>query len=148
MRALMGAVAIMAAMYFQNHHERALCVMSGMGYLRQGLSVSRFNRRLHQLAAWLPGLLALLMELFECAEVFVIDSIPLPVCKRVRARRCRRYEILSATEIRGGRRKLPPPEGDRRKSREKNCRCQGHRALTRTLDRSKLNVDGGAHFVG
>jgi hypothetical protein len=42
-------VAIMAAMYFQNHHERALFVLKGMGYLSKGLSVSRFNRRLHRL---------------------------------------------------------------------------------------------------
>jgi hypothetical protein len=83
-------VAIDAALYFQNHHERALCVMRGMGFLSSGLSVSRFNRRLHQLAAWLPGLLAILSELFQAAGVFVIDSVPVPVCKRVRASRCRK----------------------------------------------------------
>jgi hypothetical protein len=81
-------VAIVAALYFQNHHERALCVMKGMGYLRRGLSVSRFNRRLHRLAEWLPGLLMILMAVFRETEVFVIDSLPLPVCKRVRAWRC------------------------------------------------------------
>ena len=83
-------VAIVAALYFQNHHERALCVMHGMGFLSSGLSVSRFNRRLHQLAGWLPGLLAILSELFQADGVFVIDSVPVPVCKRVRANRCRK----------------------------------------------------------
>jgi hypothetical protein len=83
-------VAIVAALYFQNHHERALYVMSGLGYLHSGLSVSRFNRRLHRLVEWLPGVLAILSGLFQANEVFVIDSLPVPVCKRVRARRCRK----------------------------------------------------------
>jgi hypothetical protein len=42
-------VAVVAAKYFQNHHERALCVMR-MGYLSGQLSISRFNRRLHALS--------------------------------------------------------------------------------------------------
>ena len=83
-------VAIVAALYFQNHHERALCVMRGMGFVSQPLSVSRFNRRVHRLAAWLPGLLAILSETFHGEGVFVIDSVPVPVCKRVRASRCRK----------------------------------------------------------
>ena len=40
-------VALVAAKYFHNNHERALCVMHGMGYLTNRLSTSRFNRRLH-----------------------------------------------------------------------------------------------------
>jgi hypothetical protein len=83
-------VAIVAALYFQNHHERALCVLVAMGYIRRGLSVSRFNRRLHQMADWLPGLLMILGELFSHGEVFVMDSMPVPVCKRARAGRCRK----------------------------------------------------------
>jgi len=58
-------IAIMAALYFQNHHERALCVMQGMGYVTGRLSISRFNRRLHQLAHWLAGILAVLCDCFE-----------------------------------------------------------------------------------
>jgi hypothetical protein len=83
-------VAIIAALYFQNHHERALCVLRATGHIQHGLSVSRFNRRLHQIADWLPGLLMILGELFRSGEVFVLDSMPVPVCKRVRARRCRK----------------------------------------------------------
>ena len=46
-------VAVGAAKYFQNHHERALCVMQECGYLSGPLSTSRFNRRLHPLGeAW------------------------------------------------------------------------------------------------
>ncbi len=55
------------------------------GYLSGSLSVSRFNRRLHALADWLPLLLDLLGEVFASGEAFVIDSMPVPVCRRARA---------------------------------------------------------------
>jgi hypothetical protein len=61
-----------------------------MGYLSGQLSASRFNRRLHALADWLGLLLATLGELFARGEAFVLDSLPVPVCRRVRARRCRK----------------------------------------------------------
>jgi len=83
-------VALVAACQFQNHHERALAVMRGQGYLSGSLSVSRFNRRLHALADWLPLLLDLLGEVFATGEAFVIDSMPLPVCRRARAMRCKK----------------------------------------------------------
>src|SRR5215213_8106765 len=83
-------VAVVAAAYFQNHHARALQVMQGMGYLSGRLSVSRLNRRLHALAGWLPFLLETLGTLFARGEAFVLDSLPLPVCRRARARRCRK----------------------------------------------------------
>lgn len=56
-------VAVVAARYFQNHQERALCMMVQAGYLPT-LSVSRYKRRLHALMAWLEGLLGILCELF------------------------------------------------------------------------------------
>ena len=82
-------VGVIAAKYFQNHHERALCVMTRLGYVR-GLSISRFNRRLHALGDWLYGIISVVAELYTQGEVFIIDSMPLPVCKRVRARRCKK----------------------------------------------------------
>lgn len=83
-------VAIVAAKYFQNHHERALCVMNECGYLSGRLSVSRFNRRLHALSDWLLLVAETLGELFTTGETYVIDSLPVPVCRRVRAWRCRK----------------------------------------------------------
>jgi hypothetical protein len=83
-------VAIVAAKYFQNHHERALEVMQALGYLSGSISVSRFNRRLHALADWLAFIPTTLGELFLAGEVFIIDSLPVPVCRRARARRCRK----------------------------------------------------------
>jgi hypothetical protein len=82
-------VAVLAAKYFQNHHERALSILGKLGYVK-ALSASRFNRRLHQLSDWLYGIVTLLGEVFAQGEVFIIDSMPLPVCKRARARRCKK----------------------------------------------------------
>src|SRR5687768_6637311 len=73
-------VAIIAAMYFQNHQERALFVLRRMGYLSRSLSLSRFNGRLHQLAEWLPGILMVVGSMFQDNKVFVVDSLPVPVC--------------------------------------------------------------------
>jgi len=81
-------VAVVAAKYFQNHHERALCVLREAHYLSGRLDLTRFNRRLHKLADLLAWIASTLGELFLHGQVFVIDSIPLPVCRRVRARRC------------------------------------------------------------
>jgi hypothetical protein len=81
-------VAVVAAAYFQNHHARALQVMQGMHYLSGHLSTSRFNRHLHALADWIGLALATLGDLFATGEAFILDSLPLPVCRRVRARRC------------------------------------------------------------
>ncbi len=83
-------VAVVAACQFENHHERALSVMRALHYLSGDLSGSRFNRRLHALADWLPLLLDLLGKVLATGEAFVIDSMPLPVCRRARAGRCRK----------------------------------------------------------
>ncbi len=91
-----------------------------LGYVK-GLSVSRFNRRLHKLRDWLYEIVCLfhigsntsrlaasdklpilkpiprsllrgdsLTEACRQGSVFVIDSMPFPVCKRVRARHCKK----------------------------------------------------------
>jgi hypothetical protein len=49
-----------------------------------------FNRRVHALSDWLAFSLDILTELVWENEVFIIDSMPVPVCKRKRARRCRK----------------------------------------------------------
>ena len=46
--------------------------------------------RLHALKDWLVGMVRLLGELFSGGLVYIIDSMPLPVCRRARARRCRK----------------------------------------------------------
>jgi hypothetical protein len=81
-------VAVVAAAYFQNHHARALQAMQGMHHLSGRPSVSRFNRRLHALADWFGLALATLGDPFATGEAFILDRLPLPVCRRVRGRRC------------------------------------------------------------
>lgn len=81
-RATVGAaeiltVAVVAARYFQNHHERALCILIKLGDIPP-------------LSDWLYGIVTWLGDLFATGEVFIIDSMPMPVCKRVRARRCKK----------------------------------------------------------
>lgn len=82
-------VAVIAARYFQNHHERALSILLRLGYITP-VSVSRFNRRMHQLLEVFWQLATLLGELLAGGKVFIIDAMPLPVCKRARAGRCRK----------------------------------------------------------
>src|SRR5947208_2980961 len=64
--------------------------MLGMGYVTGHLSVSGFNRRLHALSDWLALIVEQLTSLLAQGESFILDSMPLPVCKRVRASRCRK----------------------------------------------------------
>src|SRR3954454_11236740 len=61
-------VAVVAARYFQNHLARALQMMHLGRYLSGALSVSRFNRRLHALRAWLGLALETLGHLFADGE--------------------------------------------------------------------------------
>lgn len=91
-------VAVVAAMYFQNHHERTLFVMKLGKYVSKPLSISRFSRRLHALAEWLQYVSEIVGQVFTSGEAYIIDSVPLPVCKRVRAFRCKK---LDATSSRG-----------------------------------------------
>jgi hypothetical protein len=83
-------VAVVAASSFQNHHESALCVLRETRYLSRRLDLTRFNRRLHALADWLVFIATTLGELFLRGDVFMIDSIPVPMCRRTRARRYRK----------------------------------------------------------
>jgi len=85
-------VAVVAAKYFQSHQARALAMMHLGRYLSGPLSVSRFSRRLHALRGWLGLALETLGALFAAGEAFLIDSMPVPVCKRARARRCRKVQ--------------------------------------------------------
>lgn len=83
-------VAVVAAKYFNNNHKLTLSVLHQARYLTHKLDPSRFNRRLHALADWFELMLEGLAELFRGGQVFVIDSLPVPVCKWARRWRCRK----------------------------------------------------------
>lgn len=84
-------VAIIASKYFQNHHERALCILQLTGYIPR-LSISRFNRRLHQAGDRLVELL----DYWSSQRItsqnwhYVVDTMPLPVCRVFRVEQCRK----------------------------------------------------------
>lgn len=85
-------VAIIAAKYFNNNLERALITLSQTGHIpaKRRLSISRYNRQLHQHLDTFELCLGVLLELGRHGEAFILDSMPVPVCKRKRARRCRK----------------------------------------------------------
>jgi hypothetical protein len=83
-------IAVVSAKYFQNHHERALCILRESRYLSGRIDLTRFNRRLHKLADWLAFIATSVGQIGLSGQVFVIDSLPVPVCRRVRARRCKK----------------------------------------------------------
>lgn len=82
-------VGVIAADHLQNHDERAVCVLRGMGYRCSPLSLARLNRRTHRLAAWFVMLRDLLAQTRATDAAFVLDRLPLPVCQRGRTNRCR-----------------------------------------------------------
>jgi DDE family transposase len=84
-------IAVVAAKYFQNHHERAVCLMRRLGYIGK-LSVSRFNRLLHALLDYLWHLSVVLGDLFSQGPVYIIDAMPVPACQRVRRKRCHKVQ--------------------------------------------------------
>ncbi len=63
--------------------------MHGCGSRSGRISVSRCNRRLHQLADWMAWIPDVVGEVVTTGDGFLIESLPLPVCRRVRARRWR-----------------------------------------------------------
>jgi hypothetical protein len=83
-------IAVVAAKYFDNHHARAVLLLSAQGYLSGKISPSRFNRRLHHLAEWFELALQSLVEVQQRPEVYIIDSLPVPVWRRARASRSRK----------------------------------------------------------
>ena len=81
------------ALFRQPSRAGGRCAHRG-GYFPRARSPSRFNRRLHALADWPEPLADTLGALVAQAQAavcdLVLDSLPLPVCTRVRAWRCRK----------------------------------------------------------
>jgi len=77
-------VAVVAAKAFQNHLARALPIMH-LGRYRSGpLSASRFRRRLHALRGWLGQALEARGAVCAHGDIFLLDSMPVPVCRVAR----------------------------------------------------------------
>ena len=91
-------IAVLAARYYGNHRARAVGQLAGSAYFPRAISPSRFNRRLHALADWLELFLTTLGDEVVRGQAavcdFVIDSLPLPVCRRERAKAAHRIVAL------------------------------------------------------
>ena len=69
-------VVVVAAKYFHNNHERALWVLTQLGYLSERLSTSRFNRSLDAIADWLLLTVETLGALFAGAQFSSLTVCP------------------------------------------------------------------------
>jgi transposase, IS4 family len=90
-------IAVVAAKYVGSHHERAVQIMHGCGYLSGRISVSRFNRRLHQLAdwmAWIPDVLGEVSPRATCSLSIASPCQSAVVCAPGRGRKVRGARIL------------------------------------------------------
>lgn len=88
-------VALVAARFFKGCLESSRQFLAEHGYMRQMLSKSRFNRRLHAIpeGLWL-GLFAVLAESakrLSPTQEYIVDSLPVPVCDNIRIARCHLY---------------------------------------------------------
>ena len=122
-------MAVVAAKHVQYHHALAMATLQRQGCRSGALSASRFNRRLHALADWFRLLLEPLGEPLASGDCFLIDSLPVPACKRARAGRCRtvrgrvycahcaaKREQVRGTRLRVGRLHLACASGTRERS--------------------------------
>jgi Transposase DDE domain len=84
--------ALVAAFFFANNLRLACQTMAESGLVPGMLSESRFNRRWHRItqADW-QAILTLLAQQ-NPADTFIVDSCPLAVCHKQRAKRCRLYQ--------------------------------------------------------
>ena len=89
-------VPLVAACFFGGKIERARVFLLEHGYIRQPLSKSRLNRRLHALPLWLwQSLFDLLGQLFKEHNPnghYTVDSMPLPACDNIRIKRCKLFQ--------------------------------------------------------
>lgn len=87
--------AIIAARYFGGNQQTACAALKTLGYLPNMLGHSRFNRRLHQVAAHFQTLFQILAEGFKAENsenIFSIDTFPVAVCDNIRISRSRLYQ--------------------------------------------------------
>ena len=78
-------VAVVAAKAFQHHLARALRIMHLGRSLSGPPSAARFSRRRHALRGWPGPALEALGAVCAHGDIFLLDSMPVPVCRRARA---------------------------------------------------------------
>jgi hypothetical protein len=84
-------IALCSAIFFNSNHDKALVWLRIAGYFPAMLSLSRFNRRIHHLKEFIEFCCESVREILARGDLYIEDSMPLPVCKRVRA--CRNKKV-------------------------------------------------------
>lgn len=95
-------VAIISALFFGGNFSQARNMLKSHNYIRNMLSESRLNRRMHEIdiTVW-QSIFQAIVRIFEKQEQtfeFLVDSMPIEVCMNVRSYRCR---LLSGREFIG-----------------------------------------------
>ena len=84
---------LVGALYFGGKIERAHTFLFEHGYIKNRLSKSRLNRRLHRLplSVWTTffDLMGHVFKSHNKDNAYTIDSMPFPVCDNIRIKRCR-----------------------------------------------------------
>lgn len=87
-------VAVVAAEFFVGNQQAALDFLSSHGYVKP-FSKSRFNRRLHQIPETLwqfaVSVLAQVHQQSNPENLHIVDTLPVPVCRNIRIKRCKIY---------------------------------------------------------
>jgi hypothetical protein len=84
--------AIVSAMYFYGHQERAIAYMKSTRLVPKMLDKSRFTRRIHRIAHLLYQLFATIGGYLKevCCEMqYIVDSFPVAICDNIRIQKCR-----------------------------------------------------------
>jgi len=93
--------AIVSALYFGGHLEKARSFMHSTTLIPNMLDKSRYNRRLHAIGEDITTLFleigSLIKQVATCKD-FVLDSFPIPVCDNIRISRCK---LLQGEAYRG-----------------------------------------------
>ncbi|ACE05702.1 hypothetical protein Aasi_0261 [Candidatus Amoebophilus asiaticus 5a2] len=93
--------AIISALYFGGHLDKARSFMHSTKLIPNMLDKSRYNRRLHAIGEEITSLFleigTLIKQVATCKD-FVLDSFPVPVCDNIRISRCK---LLQSEAYRG-----------------------------------------------
>ncbi len=95
-RAEVMTTAIVAIFLFSGNFKKSSDFLQTHGYIKNMLSASRFNRRLHSISetTWqaLFDLLASIAKSTNNENEYIIDSFPIPVCDNIRIKRSKIYQ--------------------------------------------------------
>jgi Transposase DDE domain len=86
--------ALIASLFFRGNHESARAMLKQHSYIPHMVSKSRFSRRLHRIKEIFIvffNLFAQTWKTLNTEAIYVIDSLPMPVCDNMRIRRSKIY---------------------------------------------------------